>query len=202
MKNQMDNSPAYSPSKIKESSLGLLDFNDLEHVKYYLAQNVSKLQFYSNLFLNWQNPNATMDKIDYYRLNSTYNMDMSVAEKRICIMSPFKNLLKYGRENASFHLFLKSINEQNYSNYHVYMIDDASTDGSSNSIREELEKYPRLRNRITIIKNEISFGALANRDFTTRKYCRPGDIVMDIDGDDALIGKQVFNLFNRFYVLN
>jgi hypothetical protein len=25
---------------------------------------------------------------------------------------------------------------------------------------------------------------------------------MDIDGDDAIIGKQVFNLFNRIYTFN
>jgi hypothetical protein len=42
-------------------------------------------------------------------------------------------------------------------------------------------------------------GALANRDSVTRNHCKPGDIVIDIDGDDAIIGRQVFNLFNRFY---
>lgn len=51
-------------------------------------------------------------------------------------MSPFRNLLKYGTENASFHLYLKSINEQNYSNYHVYMIDDGSIDNSTEAILE------------------------------------------------------------------
>lgn len=117
----------------------------------------------------------------------------------MCIMSPYKNLLKYGTENASFHMFLKSLNAQNYSNYHVYMIDDASTDNSANEIVKHLSKYPRLSNRLSIIKNRKSVGALANRDFITRKYCRSGDVVMDIDGDDALIGKQVFNLFNREY---
>ena len=45
-------------------------------------------------------------------------------------------------------------------------------------------------------------GALGNRDSTTRKYCRAGDIVMDVDGDDALIGKQVFNFINRLYFNN
>ena len=42
-------------------------------------------------------------------------------------------------------------------------------------------------------------GALGNRDSATRNYCRSGDIVIDIDGDDALIGKQVFNLYNHIY---
>lgn len=42
-------------------------------------------------------------------------------------------------------------------------------------------------------------GALANRDYVTRNLCQPGDIVMDVDGDDALIGKQVLNMYNRLY---
>lgn len=45
-------------------------------------------------------------------------------------------------------------------------------------------------------------GALANRDSTTRNYCSSGDIVVDIDGDDAIIGKQVFNYINRIYHKN
>jgi glycosyltransferase involved in cell wall biosynthesis len=71
----------------------------------------------------------------------------------MCIMAPFRNLLKYGSNNGSFHIFLRSINEQNYSNYHVYMIDDASSDNSSAVILKELVKYPRLNNRITILRN-------------------------------------------------
>lgn len=55
---------------------------------------------------------------------------------------------------------------------------------------------------MTIIQNTVNIGALGNRDATIRNHCEPGDIVVDIDGDDALIGKQVFNLLNRFYVRN
>ena len=117
----------------------------------------------------------------------------------MCIMAPFRNLLKYGTQNGSFQIFLKSLNAQNYSNYHVYMIDDASTDTSTTSILMSLPSYPRLNNRVTLIQNPQKIGALANRDSATRNYCHPGDIVMDVDGDDNLIGKQVFNLFNRFY---
>lgn len=82
------------------------------------------------------------------------------------------------------------------------MIDDASKDLSVNYILDELPKYPYLNNRITIIKNSVRLGALANRDLTIRNFCRPGQIVIDIDGDDCLIGKQVFNMYNRLYHRN
>ncbi len=45
-------------------------------------------------------------------------------------------------------------------------------------------------------------GPLANRDSVARNYCPPDSIVTDIDGDDGLIGNQVFNLFNRLYYNN
>ena len=32
-----------------------------------------------------------------------------------------------------------------------------------------------------------------------RNYCEKGDIVFDLDPDDSLIGKQVFQLFNAQY---
>lgn len=48
----------------------------------------------------------------------------------------------------------------------------------------------------------MRLGALANRDLTIRNFCRPGQIVIDIDGDDCLIGKQVFNMYNRLYHRN
>lgn len=82
------------------------------------------------------------------------------------------------------------------------MIDDLSTDNTSSVLLREFKKYPYLNNRVRIIMNREQMGALGNRDSTTRNYCQSGDIVMDIDGDDALVGKQVFNLFNRLYAFN
>lgn len=79
------------------------------------------------------------------------------------------------------------------------MIDDASTDNSSDYILQQLPKYPHLNNRITLIVNSEPYGALANRDNVSRKHCLNGSIIIQIDGDDAIIGKQVFNTINRFY---
>jgi hypothetical protein len=59
-----------------------------------------------------------------------------------------------------------------------------------------------LNNRLTIIRNINRTGALGNRDIAVRNYCKPKDIVIDVDGDDALIGKQVFNTINRIYKKN
>lgn len=92
-----------------------------------------KVKFAGELFMNWFEENKTLFRIEYLHLNSTYNLDRYVPEKRICVLAPFRNLLKYGLD-GSFHLFLKSLNGQNYSNYRVYMIDDASNDNSTDVI--------------------------------------------------------------------
>ena len=68
-------------------------------------------------------------------------------------MAPFRNLMRDG-ENGSWKMFLKSLNEQNYSNYRVYMMDDFSSDNSTATILKEVPNYPRLNNRLWIIKTK------------------------------------------------
>lgn len=82
----------------------------------------------------------------------------------------------------------------------MFLNDDASDDGSwlmmANIIVEE---FPRMRNRVTIVKNPEKIGALGNRDITSRNYCKKGSIIAELDADDALLGKQVLNVMNRQY---
>ena len=42
-------------------------------------------------------------------------------------------------------------------------------------------------------------GSLANKDNMIRNYCSSGDIIFDVDPDDALIGSQVFKLISYLY---
>lgn len=62
-----------------------------------------------------------------------------------------------------------------------------------------MKEYPRLNNRVTIVKNRDKTGALGNRDLATRKLCKNNSIILEIDADDYLIGRQVFNLYNTYY---
>lgn len=43
---------------------------------------------------------------------------------------------------------------------------------------------------------------MGNRDVGTRKFCKDGSIIVELDADDFLIGKQVFNVLNRVYQNN
>lgn len=116
----------------------------------------------------------------------------------MCIIVPYNNIMGYDSEGGEL-LFFKSLNEQNYSNYRVLLIDDGSVDHSTEYLMEKLSSYPRLSNRVQILKNKKHMGLLASMDIAIRNYCESGEIVFKIDIEDALIGKQALNLLNRFY---
>ena len=79
------------------------------------------------------------------------------------------------------------------------MIDDMSTDGSVGRLLENVRQYPRVNNRLVLVENVDHTGALGNRDLATRGICRNDSVVVEIDADDYIIGRQVFNLYNVYY---
>jgi hypothetical protein len=52
---------------------------------------------------------------------------------------------------------------------------------------------------IKLFFNYLSEYGLLNRDKIIRNHCNPGEIIINLDSEDALIGKQVFRLVNSFY---
>ena len=58
------------------------------------------------------------------------------------------------------------------------------------------EKFPRLKSRVTFLLNEERIGAFANKDSTIKENCPDDNVVIDIDADDGLVGRQTFNVFN------
>jgi hypothetical protein len=50
-----------------------------------------------------------------------------------------------------------------------------------------------------LINNEFHKEKSRNQYEAAHKYCQPGSIMIVIDGDDNLIGRQVFKLLNAVY---
>lgn len=96
--------------------------------------------------------------------------------------------------------FFKSLERQNYTNFHVVYIDDNSPKGEVEGIYNylETEKF-NIRNKVKIIHTFDRLGALANKYFWIRKYCNTNDVVVVIDADDGLVGTQVFQVLNSLY---
>jgi hypothetical protein len=58
---------------------------------------------------------------------------------------------------------------------------------------------PKLKTRTTILHFHENIGALGNKDTMIRNYCFPGEIIVDLDADDSLIGSQAFKAINARY---
>ena len=75
--------------------------------------------------------------------------------------------------------------DQDYGNFHVYLINDRSTDDTLQKIPTFLEDHPR-KDRVTLIDNEERVGAMANY-YAMVHALEDYLIVLNIDGDDWLV---------------
>ena len=133
---------------------------------------------------------------EYYHYNKQYGIGQYKDEKRLCIVGLGRNM----NTQKIYREFFASLNRQNYTNFHVVVIDDASDDFTTQAMYSFVDKFfPRLRSRITFAYNMQNQGAFGNKDVGIKEYCQPGDIVIDYDVDDLLIGKQAFKLVNSAF---
>lgn len=54
----------------------------------------------------------------------------------------------------------------------------------------------------TIIRNVKNMGNSHNIYIAGNNFCKPGEIMVLVDGDDMIIGRQVFSLLNAYYQQN
>lgn len=91
---------------------------------------------------------------------------------------------------------IKSIQLQNYENFECYLVDDISTDGSNEIIRELIKDDKRF----TLIENTEKKFALKNiYDAISVSGDDPEDIIVTLDGDDWLATKKTLEILNNTY---
>jgi len=102
--------------------------------------------------------------------------------------------------NSSRWLFknLKSIFIQDYSNYRVIYVDDASQDGSADAVERWIRRN-RRKLRFDLLRNQERVGALANIYQSIHDYCSDEEIVVSLDGDDWFYDTQVLKRINQVY---
>jgi len=116
-------------------------------------------------------------------------------EQPIVVVSTFYNCKDYiGR-------CIESIAAQDYTNYKVYLVDDASTDGTPQLVAQILEDLPTdIRSKFELIPNGVNMGAVYNQVSLFRQVSDPEAIVMIIDGDDSLVNdNSIFAYYNAIY---
>lgn len=107
-------------------------------------------------------------------------------KNKLVIITPFYNPGEFLEQCVA------SLMSQSYDNFHVYFVDDASTDGS-------FDKLPINHPNATVIQNDVRKTALENLNFVLMNFCQPDDIAVLVDGDDWLPNKKVLSYINDFY---
>lgn len=93
---------------------------------------------------------------------------------------------------------IESVATQDYDNWRMVVIDDNSTDGTLQVAHDAATKFGR--SRVLLVRNETNMGAVRNHIDNIRRFAVNGEIVMLVDGDDALVAdNQIFQMYNNLY---
>jgi glycosyltransferase involved in cell wall biosynthesis len=110
--------------------------------------------------------------------------------KRIIVVVPSYNNINWYQKN------LKSLQRQEYDNFHVLYVDDCSVDGTGSAV----EKYIKEHNfkNISLTQNVERKGALRNL-YDMIHSCNNDDIIITVDGDDWLEHSKVLQRVAEAY---
>ncbi|MGQ9720106.1 MAG: glycosyltransferase family 2 protein [Candidatus Jordarchaeum sp.] len=87
---------------------------------------------------------------------------------------------------------LESILEQNYPNFDVWVVDDASTDGTYEFLKKRFGKNKKFH----LIRNETEMGNTSSRNMVMRKS--KGEIIVSTDDDCIVHQNWIANLVKTF----
>jgi glycosyltransferase involved in cell wall biosynthesis len=87
---------------------------------------------------------------------------------------------------------VESILEQTFSEFEFVILDDASTDGSTERLREWASRDPRIR----LLRSDINLGPVGSSNMVANAATAP--IVARMDADDVADGERLEEQFNAF----
>lgn len=103
-----------------------------------------------------------------------------------------------GYNNGAFaEKNLRSIFSQHYDNYRLIYIDDGSTDGSFELVRDLIYDSREL-GRVTLVRNEERKGELASLFYAVHN-CPDLEIIVWVGGEDWLAHEWVLSRLNEYY---
>lgn len=116
------------------------------------------------------------------------------TQKKITVITPFYNAEDY------IEKCILSVVTQDYDNYKLVLIDDASTDGSLKKVKALLATLPvNIQKKIKLTQNSANMGAVYNH-WHALQNVEDDSIVLLVDGDDWLVNNNtIFNFYNSLY---
>lgn len=110
---------------------------------------------------------------------------------------PFAIVVIGYNNGANVDKTLRSILSQNYENFRVIYIDDASNDGSFHQARDEIYESGGAH-RVFLVQNEKPLGFTANL-VRAVEICNEDEIVVVVSGEDLLSHEWVLQKLNQYY---
>jgi glycosyltransferase involved in cell wall biosynthesis len=108
------------------------------------------------------------------------------APNHIVVLTTFRNPGRF------LERCVESLLAQDYDDFEVVFVDDASTDGSHRFVPEG---DPRVR----LVRNRRRMGGAYNLRRALARHCRPESVVACVDGDDWLACDDALSHVDRFY---
>ena len=137
--------------------------------------------------------NYTDEEIKEFRKinseNKLINNDMKFTKSKnpeISVIVTFHN------QAHCIHKCIRSIQNQSFKNIEIILVDDCSTDNST----EIIEEYQKYDERIIYIKHDSNEGSIKTR--TDGVKIAKGKFITIVDGDDAFIHREV--LYNSLSI--
>ena len=93
---------------------------------------------------------------------------------------------------------LDSICNQEYDEYDIIYIDDASPDGTAQGVKQYLISSPFTKGEFTLTENPFNKGKMENM-FHAVRQAKDNSIIVVVDGDDWLAHNKVLSVLNKAY---
>lgn len=189
----------------------------LHQQKMYACNQVKDICEWSTVALQWKqhfyNIFGMFMSVDEYRevtrinnkVKKVFGRRFSNKEETVEVRHPVQQKINIVTPvyNAEQYIgkCIDSVIQQDYDNYHMYIINDASTDSTLKTILQKIEQLPpNIKSKISCIHNIENIGAVHNQVNTIIDNCEIDSITMLLDGDDWLINDpNIFHKYNNIY---
>jgi glycosyltransferase involved in cell wall biosynthesis len=113
------------------------------------------------------------------------------SSPKLVVIIPSYNNIDFFEKNLS------SVFEQDYSNFRVIYIDDASEDGTGHAVQKWIEEKNKAQ-LFTLVINSENKGGLYNIYHSVHS-CEKDEIICLLDGDDWLKSPQALSIIANYY---
>lgn len=131
--------------------------------------------------------------MSYLRIFLIFLISYSFSEQsKFVVVIPSYNNIRWVEKNL-----LSAISQQ-YQNYRVIYIDDASKDGTGDAVSNFIQKHKPSVD-IKLIINSFNKGAMRNLYEVIHNHTADDEIIVTLDGDDWFASNRVLSILDKVY---